>query len=261
MFFSHFVKIFKYRELFESFIYREFVSRYKQSLLGLTWAFGKPIAMAVIYTVVFSYIAKLPSDGLPYPLFVFGALLPWTLLSNGLSTSIPSLVMNYSLVTKVYFPRELLIFSAFITTLVDLGITMVVLYAMMLFYHVGITFNALYILPILFIETILVVGLSLALSTINVWFRDIQHALALMIQLWMYISPVLYPISIVPEKYKTLYCINPMVGILENFRRVLFHGTDPDLYTLSISLGVSLAVFLGGYIFFKSQEFKFADFI
>lgn len=252
-------ELFKYRELLESLIYRSFISRYKQSVLGIAWAFGRPIAMAIIYTIVFSYIVRIPSDNLPYPIFVFGALLPWSLLATGLSAGVPSLVMNYSLVTKVYFPRELLPISTFITTLLDFGISMFVLFGMMIFYKINISINVWYVFPILFAETLLVVGLCLIFSTINVWFRDIQHALSLIIQLWMYLSPVIYPISMVPERYKTIYYLNPMVGILDNFRKVLLHGSPPDPFSLLLSFCISILIFIFGYIFFKSHEFKFAD--
>jgi lipopolysaccharide transport system permease protein len=250
-----------HRELISSLTYRQIYARYRQSVLGMAWAIVRPVATVIIFTVVFSYIAKFPSDGLPYPLFVFGALLPWTLLSSAIGAGVPSLTNQRNLVAKIYFPREILPISTILASAIDFVIAAVMFVILLLFYQVDITWNALYAIPILIVELLLLTGLVLLLSMVNVWFRDVSHAIALLIQFWMYLCPIIYPLSMVPERYRWLYDLNPMVGIIEGFRASVLKGAAPQLDLLAVSLVISVVLFVLGYALFKQREFEFADVI
>jgi lipopolysaccharide transport system permease protein len=249
------------RELIVSLTYRQIYARYRQSVLGLAWAFFRPIATVIIFTVVFSYIAKFPSDGLPYPLFVFGALLPWTLLSSGIGAGVSSLTNQSNLVAKIYFPREILPISTVLASAIDFVIAAVIFVVLLFFYQVEVSWHMLYAIPILLIEILLLLGLVLLLSMVNVWFRDVSHAMALLVQFWMYLTPIIYPLSMVPERWRWLYDLNPMVGIIESFRSVFLRAEAPPFDLLIISAVASVVLFVSGYILFKRREFQFADVI
>lgn len=249
------------RELVFSLTYRQIYARYRQSVLGLTWAILRPIATVVIFTVVFSYIAKFPSDELPYPLFVFGALLPWTLLSSAIGAGVPSLTNQANLVAKIYFPREILPISSILASALDFLIAAAIFVLLLLLYQVDITWNILYVIPILVIELMMLTGLVLLLAMVNVWFRDVSHAIGLLVQFWMYLTPIIYPYSMVPERFLWLYNLNPMVGIVESFRAVVLKGQSPEFGLLAFSAVISLALFVIGYSQFKKREFQFADVI
>jgi len=221
----------------------------------------RPVATVVIFTVVFSHIAKFPSDGLPYPLFVFGALLPWTLLSSAIGAGVPSLTNQRNLVAKIYFPREILPISTILASAIDFVIAAVIFLILLVFYQVDVTWNVLWAFPILLIELLLLTGLVLLLAMVNVWFRDVSHAIALLIQFWMYLCPIIYPLSMVPERYRWIYDLNPMVGIIEGFRACVLKGAAPQLDLLAVSLVISVVLFVLGYALFKQREFEFADVI
>lgn len=258
---SHLGNLAAHRELIFSLTYRQIYARYRQSVLGLTWAILRPVATVIIFTVVFSYIAKFPSDGLPYPLFLFGALLPWTLLSSAIGAGVPSLTNQANLVSKIYFPREILPISTILASAIDFLIAAALFVVMLLFYQVGITWNILYAIPILLIEILLLLGFVLLLSMVNVWFRDVSHAISLLVQFWMYLTPIIYPLSMVPERFRWVYDLNPMVGIVEGFRAVVLRGEPPAFDLLAISLTISILLFVVGYSQFKRREFEFADVI
>lgn len=258
---GHLASLAANRELVVSLTYRQIYARYRQSVLGMAWAVVRPIATVTIFTIVFSYIARFPSDDLPYPLFVFGALLPWTLLSSALGAGVPSLTNQRNLVAKIYFPREILPIAAILASAVDFIIAALIFLILLLFYQVGITWNLLYVIPILLIEVVFLVGLVLLLSMANVWFRDVSHAISLLVQFWMYLTPIIYPLSMVPERFRWLYDLNPMVGIVEGFRAAVLKGQSPDLSLLSISLIAAVVTFTLGYALFKQREFQFADVI
>jgi lipopolysaccharide transport system permease protein len=240
---------------------RQIKARFKQSALGISWSILKPAGTVVILTVVFSHFAKFPSDGIPYPLFSFGALLPWTLFTNAIGAGVPSLTSNLNLVTKVYFPREILPLSAILSASLDVAISAVIFVALLFFYGVGITFNIIFVVPIIVIAFIFSFGFVLLLTTINVWYRDVGQATGLMTQFWMYLTPIIYPLSMVPERFKPIYVINPMVGIVEGFRDALIKGIRPDMGLLGISTGIAIITFIVGYSIFKAKEFDFADVI
>jgi lipopolysaccharide transport system permease protein len=258
---SNLAQLVEKRELVVSLTYRQIYARYRQSVLGLTWAVLRPIATVVIFTVVFSYIAKFPSDGLPYPLFVFGALLPWTLLNSGIGAGVSSLTNQANLVAKIYFPREILPISAILASAVDFLIAAVIFVILLFIYQVEVSWYILYAVPILLIEVLLLLGLVLLFSMVNVWFRDVGHAMVLFLQFWMYLTPIIYPLSMVPERFRWLYDLNPMVGIVEGFRNVFLRAAPPPLELLATSAVASVVLFVLGYSLFKQREFQFADVI
>ena len=259
--FGHLRNLVNYHELFSSLVYRAVHSRYRQSALGLAWAILKPLATVLIFTVVFSYIAKFPSEGIPYPLFAFGALLPWTFFTTAVNSAVPSLVNNAGLVTKIYFPREIIPLSTIAGAFIDFFISCIIMVVMLFYYDVGITWNILYIIPVLMIEIVFSSGLVLLCSVVNVWFRDVTQALGLLTQLWMYLTPIVYPITMVPDKYRLIYAVNPMVGIVEAFRAAILKGNQPDMVMLDFSVVMALIFFIVGYRVFKAFEFSFADVI
>lgn len=258
---NHLRILVKHHELLRVLVARQLYARYRQSALGMTWVFLRPIASLLVYTIVFSYIGRFPSDELPYPLFLFSALLPWTLLSSGLAAGVPSLTNQANLVSKIYFPREIIPLAAIGGSLFDFAIAVGIFIALVLFYDVGLTWSAVYVVPILAIEVMLIVGLVLLLAMANVWYRDVGHAVALLVQFWMYLTPIVYPYSLVPERILWVYNLNPMVGIIEGIRAVLIKGTPPDLSLLTNSLVISSILLVVGVSWFKRREFDFADVI
>jgi homopolymeric O-antigen transport system permease protein len=252
-----------YRDLLYTLSVHRLKVRYKQSVLGPAWAILQPLALMLIYTVIFSRIARVPSEGTPYALFAYCALLPWTYFSTALSTATVSLVSHFSLVTKVYFPREILPLTYIIASLVDLLVAATVLGALLLYYDISLTAQALYAIPTIVILTMFTVAVSLVLCAIQVRYRDVGVAMPLVLQLWMFATPVVYPLSVVPEtwRWRSLYLLNPMVGIIESFRRVILQGAPPDFHALAISAIVSLILLPIAFIYFKHVEATVADII
>lgn len=252
-------ELLRYRELLLNITAREIKVRYKQSLLGITWAILQPLAMMVIFTLVFSSFAKIPSDGIPYPLFSYTALLPWIFFATSLSVAIPSLVSNSNLLTKIYFPREIFPIASILAALVDFCIAALIFVALLVFYKVAPTLNVFYIVPILSIQVLLTLAVSLFASAVNVYYRDVKYALPFLIHIYMYLNPVIYPVSSVPERFKSLYMLNPMAPIISGYRKVLIMGTPPDFYYIGISASVSLIALFFSYKYFKRVEMSFAD--
>jgi lipopolysaccharide transport system permease protein len=238
---------------------REISVRYKQTALGVVWALIQPLALMTVFTLFFSIALKVPSDGVPYPLFVYCALVPWGLFATSLGYGIPSLVNNAPLIRKVYFPREVLPFSAILATLVDFALAMMVFFGMMLLFRQPIPPTVLYVPILVSIEVLLVAGVVLGLSAVNVFYRDIRHAVPLIVQVWMFASPVIYPVSVVPARWHDLYFLNPMASLLFNYRRVVLHGLPPDPPTMAVAF-VTAAVVLGvSWWSFSRFEEYFAD--
>lgn len=235
--------------------------RYKQSALGLGWALLQPISLMLVYTVIFSIVAHMKSDGLPYSLFVFGGLLPWILFQTAISSSATGLVSHSQLITKVYFPREILPITYVFAALFDFLISCGVLALMMIFYRVTPTREIFYAIPILAIELLFATGLALFLSAAQVRFRDIGIAMPLIMQLMMFGTPVVYPLAQVPVRFRWFYLWNPMAGVVENFRRVVVLGLGADLHLLLLSAILSVATLLFGYVYFKKREATMADII
>jgi lipopolysaccharide transport system permease protein len=254
-------ELWKYRELLYFLVWRDVKVRYKQTVLGIGWAILQPVMTMIVFSIFFGNLGKIPSDGIPYPIFTFAALLPWQLFANSLTSSSNSLVLDQSLITKVYFPRLLVPTSAVLVGLVDFAISFVVLVAMMLYYRVfpTIAFVALPLFILLALVSALAVGLWL--SALNVNYRDVRYTIPFLTQFWLFITPIAYPISLVPDQWRVLYSLNPMVGVVEGFRWALLG--QGKVLDLSILLSVLVAVFLliGGLIYFRQMEKTFADVI
>ncbi len=258
---SNFDKFSQMKELLFAWTSRTIRGRYQQSVLGWLWAIIQPAASVVILTIIFTRFVPIDTGDIPYPIFSYVAVVPWALFSNSLSDMTGTLVANMGLVTKIYFPRETLPISAMLARLMDFGIAALLLFLLMVIYRVEVNWVALLALPlILGIQLILISGLGLALSAANVFYRDIQPLLALIVQLWFYASPIIYPVKTVPEHLRTLYFLNPMAGILTAYRDALINGQFPGVYLIS-SAAVSFVLFVFGLWFFKRVEHQFADIV
>ena len=254
-------KLSHYRDLLFTLSVHRVKVRYKQSVLGVAWAVLQPLSLMLIYTLIFSYIARMPSDNVPYAVFAYAALLPWTYFSTALVNSTNGLVSHADLVTKVYFPREILPLTYVIAALFDFMVASIVFAGLLIYYDVVLTWNALYSLPIIVVLTLFATAMSLLFSATQVRFRDIGVAMPLLMQLWMFASPVVYPLSAVPAWLRPFYMLNPMAGIIENFRQVMLHGAPPDFSSLGIALIGSVVLLCLAYIYFKRVEATIADVI
>ena len=240
-------------------IQREIKARYKQSIIGYFWVILNPLAQMAIYTFVFSVVFRFPTE-IPYPLFLFAALLPWTLFQGVITSTTTSLVVNEVLLKKVAFPREIIPYSALAAKLIDFVFASLIFITLMFWYGVSFSGYSLLFIPLFLIQLILMAGLSLLLSTFNLFYRDIQYMTSLVLMVWMYLTPVVYPLSLVPSEYIWLYKLNPMVGIIEGYRSVLF-GFPLEQTIIYWSLGISLTVFILGFLVFKKSEKVFADIV
>ena len=254
-------KLAKYRDLLYTLSVHRVKVRYKQSLLGVSWAIIQPLAMVVILTAIFSFIARMPSEGLPYVLFVYVALLPWNYLSTSLTTSTNGLVSHSNLITKVYFPREILPLTYVFAALFDFLIASTVLVVLLLYYRVPLTVNLIYVLPIMLILTLFIIAAALVLSAVQVRFRDVGVAVPIAMQVWMFASPVLYPLAAVPARLRSIYQLNPMVGIIEGLRSVVLQGAQPPITAISVSVLISVGLLIIAYGYFKRVEATMADVI
>jgi len=254
-------ELWDHRELLYFFVWRDVKVRYKQTAIGAAWAIIQPILTVVTFTIIFDKFAKMPSDGLPYPVFSYAALLPWNYFAKSLNGSIISVVAGANLITKVYFPRLLLPISATVSGLIDFGISFIFLLGMMAWYGIVPTWGAL-LLPCFILLTMLTaLSVGLWLSVINVRFRDVAQATSFLIQIWLFASPVAYPVSVVPERWRALYSLNPMAGVIEGFRWALLGKQMPDIVSIITSAAVVLLLLVGGIIFFKRMENTFADIV
>jgi lipopolysaccharide transport system permease protein len=250
----------EYRDLLFALSAHRLKVRYKQSILGLAWAIVQPLALMLIYTLVFSVFAKIQTPGTPYAIFAYAALLPWTYFSTSLTNATNGLVSHAQLVTKVYFPREILPLSYILAGLVDLAVAAVVMAGLMANYKVAPTTQLLWVVPVTAILTVFLTAVALILSALQVRFRDIGMAMPLLLQLWMFASPVAYPLQQVPVRYRDLYMLNPMAGVIENFRAALL-GTGIDLRSLLVAAVVALLLLPASYLYFKRVEATVADVI
>lgn len=258
---AHVRQFFEYWDLLLTLTHHRIRVRYKQSALGLAWALLQPLSLMLIYTVIFSVVTRIPSDGTPYAVFVYAALLPWTLFSTGLTSSVGGLVGHTQLITKVYFPREILPFSYVLAAIFDFLTASVVLLGMMVYYGISPSLQIVWLIPILLLGVSILTAFSLLLSAMQVWMRDIGIALPLALQLWMFATPVVYPLSAVPAWLRSYYVLNPMTGVIENFRRVLLQNTAPDMPSLVASAVFSVFALPLAYLYFKQREATMADVI
>lgn len=248
-----------YLELVRELTMREIKSRYKQSVLGYAWVILNPFFQMLVMAFVFSKILRFPTIGTPYAIFLYAGLLPWNLFSATLISSTNALVGNASLLTKIYFPREIFIISATLAKIVDFFLASTVFVAFMIIYAQPVTWNVLWFIPIFLIQQVFTYGLSLILSSVNLFYRDIQYVLSLVVMIWMYLTPVIYPTEIFPEQYKLIFQLNPMAVIINAYRQVILGGGMPNLTSLGIALGLSIFIVLIGRSIFKKLEGVFAD--
>jgi lipopolysaccharide transport system permease protein len=254
-----FREIWNYRELLYFLTKRDIKVRYKQTVLGGLWAVIQPAFTMLVFTLFFGRLAKMPSDGLPYPIFVYAGLLPWTYFANAVSASGNSLVGSANLITKVYFPRIVVPGSAALAGLLDFFIALFVLAALMIWYQF-LPGPAILLFPFLVALTFLcAVGVGLWLSALNVQYRDIRYAIPFLIQVWMFVSPVIYPVSLVQGNYQWLLALNPMGGVIHAYRAALLGHQPIDWGLLGLSTLIILALFLGGLYYFRRMEKVFAD--
>jgi lipopolysaccharide transport system permease protein len=252
-------ELWAYRELLYFLVWRDVKVHYKQTAIGAAWAVLQPLLTMIVFTFVFSTMAKVSSGGIPYPVFTYSALLPWNLFAGALNRSTASVVGQANLIHKVYFPRLIVPIAATISGLVDFAIAFVFLVGMMVWYRIVPSWDVLTlpILVLLALATGLAVGLWL--SAMNVKYRDVGHAIPFVVQLWMFASPIFYPISIVPERWKLLYSLNPIVGVVEGFRWALLGEHSPNVPAILVSTFAVIVLLFGGLVYFRRMERTFAD--
>jgi len=251
-------ELWEYRELLYFFIWRDIKVRYKQTVLGALWAIIQPFFTMVVFSLFFGKLAGIASDGIPYPIFTYTALLPWIFFANGVSQASKNLVGNANLITKIYFPRLIIPFSSIITGLLDFIIAFTVLLGMMFFYGIRPTVATIWLPLFLLLAFVTSLGVSLWLSAMNVRYRDVGYIVPFLIQIWLFSTPVAYPSSLLSEPWRTLYAINPMVGVVEGFRWALLDSNPPGLM-LGVSTIVSILLLISGLYYFKRMERTFAD--
>jgi lipopolysaccharide transport system permease protein len=253
-------ELWSYRELLGFIAWRDVSVRYKQSVLGVLWALLTPLVTVSIFTLIFGRVAKIPSDGVPYPVFCYVGLLPWLFFAQSVQRATVSMVAERNLLTKIYFPRLIVPISSTLAPLVDLVIASSLLAAMMAWYGVIPTPHALYVVPLCLLWTWLVaIGVGALLSALNVYFRDVGQMIPFLIQVWMYASPVVYPTSLLPERLRWLHALNPMVGVIDGLRSALVVGVAPEGPAIAVPLVVSLVLVVIGIGCFARMERSFAD--
>ena len=256
---EHFARLREYADLLYTLSVHRVSVRYKQTTLGFAWALLQPVLMMLIFTVVFSVLANMPSDGTPYALFAFTALLPWSFFNTAVTGGTNSLVSHRHLITKVYFPREILPITYVVAALFDFAVGCTVLVGLMWWYHVPLSAHVLNLLPIVALLAAWVLATSFVLAAMQVRFRDIGVALPVLLQLLMFASPIIYPLSVVPAAWRNWYLLNPMAGIVSSFRDVLLRQAAPDAYPLGMACLVTAIALPASYLFFKHADATMAD--
>ena len=254
-------ELWEYRELLYTLVEREIKVRYKQTAIGVSWVLLQPLIAMLIFTAIFGRMAKMPSDGIWYPAFILTALLPWAYFSQAITRSGTSLVSSASLVTKVYFPRMLLPLSAIVSPLIDFLLSMGLLFGLLMYAGIPLTWKVITLPIFILIAMLTATGVGLFVSATNVKYRDVGHAIPFVVQIWMFVSPIVYPVSLVPERWKLLYGLNPMVGVIDGFRWALLGKSAPDPLMMGGSMVMVLAVLIGGVVYFRQMEREFADII
>lgn len=254
-------EVWAYRELLGLLSWRDVSVRYKQSLVGIGWAVIQPVMTMIIFTIIFGKFAKLPSEGIPYPIFTYCALLPWNYFARSLGDSSDSLVGSSNLITKVYFPRLILPLSKVSAGLIDFAIAFVILLGMMAWYHIAPTIGLLLLPFFMIIAMFTALGVGLWFTALNVKYRDVKFVVPFITQFWMFASPVAYSTSLVPEKWQWLYGLNPMVGVIEGFRWALLGKAAPNMEMMLISFAVVCLVLISGLFYFKKMERTFSDIV
>lgn len=250
-----------YRELLWNLANREITQRYKQSVLGYAWVILNPLFQLLVLSFVFDLVLNVDSWGVPFIIFLSVGLLPWNLLASSLTSSTNVLVSNSNLITKIYFPREILVYSTIMAKMVDFLFSCLVLIFFLIVFQIPITTHILWLPLIFLIQLIFMFGISLLLAALNLFYRDIQYLLSLVLMLWMYMTPIMYPIEMIPERFRFVMSLNPMAVIVNAYRQVLIAHSMPNFTSLAIALVISLGVFFGGFYVFKKLEGQFADYV
>ena len=253
-------ELWEYRELLGFLIWRDIKVRYKQTVLGASWAILQPLATMVVFSLLFGRLARMPSDGLPYPLFAFAALLPWTFFVNAVSASANSLVGNTHLISKVYFPRLLIALSSIGTAMLDLAVALLVMFGLLAYYGVGVT-SQLAALPALVLLTLLIAfGVGSALAALCAMYRDVRYVIPFLLQLWMFATPVIYPVSLIPAEWRWAFYLNPVVGVVDGFRSSVL-GLPFNWIAIASSCATTLVALWIGLSYFRRVEHLVADLI
>lgn len=249
-----------FRELIVFMIWRDIKVRYKQTLLGALWAIIQPVMTMLVFNFLFNNVAKVSSDGIPYPIFSFTALLPWGLFSTALNSASRSLTSNHNMITKTYFPRLVLPMASVLGGLVDFAIALVILLGMMWYYDITPTLSALWAVPLFVLSSIVTaLGVALWLSAINVKYRDVGYALPFLSQFWLFITPVAYSSKVISDQWQVIYALNPMAGVVNGFRWALLGSGNPPDVLVAISSAISILILLSGLVYFRNMERTFAD--
>ena len=254
-------ELWQYRELLYFLTWRDVKVRYKQTALGAAWAIIQPLFMMAVFSLFFGRLARVPSDGIPYPVFSFCALLPWQLFAHALTESSNSLVGNQNLITKVYFPRLVIPMAAVLGGLIDFLIAFAILLLMMLYYGIVPGWAILTLPGFLLLALATALGVGLWLSALNVQYRDVRYTINFLVQFWLFATPVAYPSSLIPEKWRAFYGLNPMAGVVEGYRWALLGKAEPPGPMLWVSIVVVILVLLGGLYYFRRMEQQFADIV
>ncbi len=251
----------QYAHLILSFARRDIRARYKQTVFGMAWAILQPFSLMLVFTLVFSKLARLPSNGFPYPVFAYSALVFWMFFATAMTQGTFAMAANATLVRKIYFPRETLLLAVLLSAGFDLAIALTVLLGLFVYYQIALGWVALWVLPLLLLQTLFTLAVICMTSSLHVYFRDIAHALPLLLQLWMFATPVAYPLGLVPERFLPVYLLNPMTPLIDGYRRVLLAQQPPDLPALGVGLAATLVLVTLAYLLFKRAERTFADVI
>jgi len=255
-------ELLEYRELFFFLAWRDILVRYKQTAIGVAWSVLRPLLTMVVFTIVFGKLAKMPSGGIPYPILVYSAMLPWHFFSNILTESGNSLISNANLISKIYLPRIIIPTTAMIVSLIDFLISSVIFILIMMIYNFKPTTNVLFIPLLLTLAVLTSLGMGYLFSALNVKYRDFKHIVPFVVQLGLYVSPVGFSSSVIPEEWRLIYSLNPMVGVIDGFRWAIVGNAFQIYYPgFILSIGVSLVIFVAGFSYFRKTEKEFADVI
>jgi lipopolysaccharide transport system permease protein len=254
-------ELWQYRHLLATLVWRTLRVRYQQTVIGVGWALLQPLLLAFVFTIIFGRLAGIPTNGQPYPIFVLSGLLVWLFVAQSFNTATISMVANAHLITRIYFPRVILILTALITGLVDFLCAFLLLALMMIWYGIAPTIGVVFFIPMLALAMLTVFGLSLWLSALNVAYRDIGHVMPFLVQLWMFLSPVIYPSTLLPPKYSFLYALNPVVSVIDTSRWAFTGGPPPTGWMVAVSCGMTALLCVSGYWFFRRHESTFADIV
>lgn len=255
----NFGELWRYRELLFFLVWRDIKVRYKQTVLGASWAIIQPFFTMLVFSLFFGKLGKIPSDGIPYPIFAYAALVPWSFFANGLTNGSNTLITNANLVKKIYFPRLAMPLATLLAGTVDFTLAFAVLLGMMAYFHIVPTANVVWLPCFLLLAFVTSLGVSLWLATMNVQFRDVRYTVPFLTQFWLFATPIAYPSSLIPEAWRVYYGLNPMAGVVEGFRWALLGTEILPLHMIAVSSGMSLLVLLTGLIYFRRMEKTFAD--